>query len=537
MCDSLTSLTQWRTSQKFYGTTEELKEPEEAQLQGTIPKWLSGVYLRTGPGYFDFPDGFTVNHWFDGYAIISKFHVSGQSVKFEKRFLQSEAYKRATKCNRPCVCEYGTRAYSDPNRSWMSRLYNTIIPEFTDNANISVFNVGQNVFVTGETCYFYDFNPSDMTAGHKWDTNRLFGVHSASPHPLTDKEGYTYNIGSSYAPCLKYCFVKIPPVDHTKDPKEVLKKGKVLCTIPSRWNRNIMSYNHSFGLTENYIVFIEQPYVVSLNKILSSVLSKGQAFKDWVEWNPEYKNRFYIIDKSTGKVVSNAEFMSEEAFFFVHMINCYEDNGQVVVNLSRYDSPEVLDTQDLTVLREGGIDGDETRASGTQYVVPIDIDMSNVSEGVNLVTVPNTNATAYKQGTQIILTPDEITGKGLEFPAINKKFQARKNRYYYASGLTSLAEFRNSVAKVDIQEKKCIVWRDDSNQVVGEPVFVPNPDLDYEDPESEDDGVLICPVTDFREDASDLLVFLDPKTMKELARAEFKNCQIPPSIHGLFVGS
>lgn len=83
--------------------------------------------------------------------------------------------------------------------------------------------------------------------------------------------------------------------------------------------RFFLLFVYSFGLTENYIVFIEQPYVVSLNKILSSVLTKGQSFKDWVEWNPEYKNRFYVIDKSSGKVVSNAEFMSDEAFFFVHM--------------------------------------------------------------------------------------------------------------------------------------------------------------------------------------------------------------------------
>lgn len=120
------------------------------------------------------------------------------------------------------------------------------VPEFSDNANVGIFNIGgsQNVFLSGETNHFCSLNVSNMSPSHKWDTNRVFGIHSASPHPLTDRHGFTYNIGSSYAPCLKYCFVKIPPTDHTKDPKEVLKKGKLLCTIPSRWNRNIMSYSH-----------------------------------------------------------------------------------------------------------------------------------------------------------------------------------------------------------------------------------------------------------------------------------------------------
>lgn len=208
----------------------------------------------------------------------------------------------------------------------------------------------------------------------------------------------------------------------------------------------------------------------------------------------------------------------------------------MVVTLSRYDNPEVLETQNLSVLRGGGTDAENTRACGATFVIPIDVDVSSVSEGVNLVTVPGTNATAYKQGSQIILVPDSLTAKGLEFPVINKKFLGRKHRYYYASGLTSIADFKNAVVKVDVQEKKTLCWRGSSDQIIGEPVFAPNPDLDYEDAESEDDGVLICPVTDFREEASDLIVFVDPKTMKELARAEFKT-QIPPAIHGLFVQS
>lgn len=218
-------------------------------------------------------------------------------------------------------------------------------------------------------------------------------------------------------------------------------------------------------------------------------------------------------------------------------VNCYEDNGQVVVTLSRYDSPEVLETQNLSFLREGGKDFDDTRACGHQYVVPIDIQNTNsVTEGVNLVKVPGSNATAYRQSNQIILTPDIVTEKGLEFPAINKKFVGRKNRYYYASGLTSLGEFKNAVAKVDAAEKEILCWRGEENQIVGEPVFVPHPDFDYEDPEMEDEGMLLCPVTDYRDEAVDLLVFINPKTMKEVARAEFTT-QIPPSIHGLFVPS
>jgi len=60
------SFMQRRTSQKFYRTAEELKSPEESKIIGTLPRWFQGTYMRNGPGKFDFKDGFSVNHWFDG---------------------------------------------------------------------------------------------------------------------------------------------------------------------------------------------------------------------------------------------------------------------------------------------------------------------------------------------------------------------------------------------------------------------------------------------------------------------------------------
>jgi hypothetical protein len=208
-----------------------------------------------------------------------------------------------------------------------------------------------------------------------------------------------------------------------------------------------------------------------------------------------------------------------------------------VVTLSAYNDPTVLDTQFLNVLREGGTDGDETRAAGHQYIVPINVeDINAFPEDENLVKISGSKAVSYRKGAQIILVPEVLTERGMEFPAINKKYTGRKHRYYYASGLTSLGDYRNSVVKVDLQEKKTLCWRNNANHVAGEPIFVPHPDMDYDDLESEDCGVLLCPISDYRNDACDLIVFIDPKNMKEIARAEFKT-PIPPSIHGIFVPS
>lgn len=46
---------------------------------GSIPEWVEGSYLRVGPGVFEIED-FTVNHWFDGFAVLDKFDISKGNV-------------------------------------------------------------------------------------------------------------------------------------------------------------------------------------------------------------------------------------------------------------------------------------------------------------------------------------------------------------------------------------------------------------------------------------------------------------------------
>jgi carotenoid cleavage dioxygenase-like enzyme len=51
-------------------------------------------------------------------------------------------------------------------------------------------------------------------------------------------------------------------------------------------------------------------------------------FSKVLEWRPQEKNRFIIVEKNSGKVLKT-EFISAESFYFMHIINCYEENNQV----------------------------------------------------------------------------------------------------------------------------------------------------------------------------------------------------------------
>ncbi len=48
-------------------------------------------------------------HMLDGYAIISKFTLDGSNVTLEKKYLESDAYKRANQAGKNVINEFGTR--------------------------------------------------------------------------------------------------------------------------------------------------------------------------------------------------------------------------------------------------------------------------------------------------------------------------------------------------------------------------------------------------------------------------------------------
>ncbi|CAG7830593.1 unnamed protein product [Allacma fusca] len=519
-----------RSMAKLYRTQKELLTPETSKLTGKLPSWVKGTYIRTGPGKFDFDNNFEMNHFMDGYAIITKFEIDEEEVKFSKKFLETDAYKKAMIAQKPVICEYGTHAQApDPTKSRFSRFIPTsLIPELSDNSNINLFNVGDNVCVTGETCYFRELDAETLESGDKFDTNKMLGLQNAAAHPLTDEDGTIYNVGSSLS--FKYNIFKIPNPGDKKDTnvKDSMKKSKVICQVPTS-HTGLLSYNHSFGMTKNYFILIEQPFVLNVGKIVGALMSKGYSFSDWLEWRPELKNRFHVIEKATGKILKT-EIWSD-TFFFLHIINCFEMNNQIVLDITTFPDPTILNSLDMGKLRRGEFETEPTSVA-QRFVLPI-VDVKEVAEGVNLVnmtgTTVKTEAKAVRQGNKIIVTPDTMTEKGLELPVINRRFLTKKTSYFYATGSVAKGYFENSLCKVHTTKKETFLFKDSDTYYFGEPTFVANPEA-----KTEDDGILITAVTDIREGSNDFLVFVDARNMEEIARAEFKH-DIPQALHGIFL--
>src|SRR5262245_22992646 len=63
-------------------------------LTGELPAWLEGSLLRTGPAKWEVGER-TMNHWFDGLAMLHRFAIGGGSVSYASRFLETRSYRAA----------------------------------------------------------------------------------------------------------------------------------------------------------------------------------------------------------------------------------------------------------------------------------------------------------------------------------------------------------------------------------------------------------------------------------------------------------
>lgn len=54
-------------------------------------------------------------------------------------------------------------------------------------------------------------------------------------------------------------------------------------------------------MTENYVVFIEQPIKMDLLKIVTGKL-RGKGISDGFYWDPKHDTIFHLIHKQTGEV-------------------------------------------------------------------------------------------------------------------------------------------------------------------------------------------------------------------------------------------
>lgn len=514
-------------------TAEETLSAVSARVRGHIPEWLNGYLLRVGPGKFEFGKD-RYNHWFDGMALLHQFRMERGTVTYKSKFLQSDTYKANSAGGRIVISEFGTLALPDPCKSIFERFMSRFEPPtMTDNTNVNFVQYKGDYYMSTETNFMNKVDIEMLERTEKVDWSKFIAVNGATAHPHYDPDGTAYNMGNSYGPrgsC--YNIIRVPP--KKKEPGETIHGAQVLCSIAST-EKMKPSYYHSFGMTKNYIIFVEQPVKMKLWKIITSKI-RGKPFADGISWEPQYNTRFHVVDKHTGQLLPGMYYSMP--FLTYHQINAFEDQGCIVIDLCCQDDGRSLDLYQLQNLRKAGEGLDQVyelkaKSFPRRFVLPLDVSV-DAAEGKNLSPLSYSSASAVKQGDgEIWCSPENLHHEdleeegGIEFPQINYgRFNGKKYSFFYGCGFRHLVG--DSLIKVDVTNKTLRVWREEGFYP-SEPVFVPVPGAD-----EEDSGVILSVVITPNQSESNFLLVLDAKSFTELGRAEVP-VQMPYGFHGTFV--
>uniref|UniRef100_A0A3B4AVD9 Uncharacterized protein n=1 Tax=Periophthalmus magnuspinnatus TaxID=409849 RepID=A0A3B4AVD9_9GOBI len=511
----------------FSKNATESPEACKTEVKGNIPNWLQGTLLRNGPGIFSVGET-SYEHWFDGMALMTSFTFKDGEVTHRSRFLRSDTYKSNMAANRIVVSEMGTMAYPDPSKNFIVKaitFLNHTVPDFTDNGASNFIKYGNEYFATSETNYIRKIDPVTLETQDKVDYLKFLPVNVVSSHPHYDSEGNTYNMGTCIAEKgkTKYVVFKVPPLPDKGTLSGALKKAEVVCTVPCR-SLLTPSYYHSFGMTENYFIFIEQPFKLDILKMATAYM-RGVNWASCLKFCPDENTLIHVIDRKTGKEVETKYYTG--AMVVYHHVNAFEEDGHVVFDVIAYRDNSLYNMFYLSKLKEAGSHDDGyVQPNCRRFVLPVRSD-KGVAIGEDMVALKYTTASAVKEKEGKLMCQAEVLCEGFELPRMNYNFNGKKHRYVYGSIVDDSAVSKQ-IGKFDTETRKMVYWKEE-NCFPSEPVFIPRPNG-----ETEDDGVVVVAVTNPSPGQPCFIAILDGKTFKEVARANVKG-QLYRDVHGFFI--
>lgn len=448
-------------------------EVEALPIRGEIPAWLTGSLLRNGPAQWDLNEG-SVNHWFDGMAMLHRFAISGGQVGYRNKLVRGRAAEAFERDGKLAFHEFA----SDPCKTTFGRVMSMFDPGITDNGAVNISHVAGKWLAVTESPMAVEFDPRTLeTLGvHQ----RAEGTRVPLAHEHIDHDaGELWGLRTHFGARSHYELTATDP--ETGDERLV---ARLAVRHPS--------YQHSFGLTDRYAIVSEHPFIVNPIRIPFS----GKPFIENFRWEPERGVTFTAVDRSTGKVAGR---WSGEASFCFHHVNAYDEaDGTIVVDFCAFPDAEIIDALALGARRSGTPTPDATLRR-VRLVAGED-----EARVVPMVTAP------------------------LELPRIDDRRKRKPHRFVWGVGVGGPdAQFLDRLRVVDTDEGRVAEWHEPGT-FPGEPVFVRRPEST-----DEGDGVVLSVVLEPERGGSSLLV-LDARTLTEIARAEVPQ-HVPFGFHGGFV--
>ncbi|XP_071964304.1 carotenoid-cleaving dioxygenase, mitochondrial-like [Antedon mediterranea] len=501
----------------YTSISKDVQHPVAGRVTGNIPKWLCGSFFRLGPGKFEVGKQ-QFDHWFDGFAVIHRYKIKQGAVTYDHKLIQSEGYKSAQRCGQLTNVGFGTVTYPDPCKSLFHRFMSYFEIPATDNCNVNLMVLGKDMFALTESYTIQKINERTLDTEESIDIRKYVPLIAQTAHPHTASDGTVYNMGTSVDYRIRYNIIQIPPKTIKESGVGDLNGASVLSRITCPGIHP--SYFHSFGITSNFIVFVEQPLTINAFRALTFRLL-GNPMDSCLDWNPAKRTYFHLIRRDTGEHLKTR--YSAKAFFTLHHINAFEQDGHVVVDMCCYENVDVLNFFKIKNMKAGFIP--ETDNKPMRFVLPI-MEAENIGTSTEqLVTLAGSDARAYLTSfDHVYVEPEMISDVSVEVPQINyASYNGKPYRYFYGLGYGL-----QTLLKVDISTKTSTSWRE-VDWFPSEPIFVESPNA-----QQEDEGVILSSVIHLKGEQPPFLLILDANTFTEVARAEIP-ADVVYGMHGLFV--
>ncbi|KAK6927357.1 Carotenoid oxygenase [Dillenia turbinata] len=475
----------------------------ELVVEGEIPLWLNGTYLRNGPGLWHIGD-YQFRHLFDGYATLVRLHFENGRLIFGHRQIESNAYKAAMKNKKLCYREFSEVPKTDNFLAYVGELASLLSGQsLTDNANTGVVKLGDGrvVCLTETIKGSIEIDPDTLDTLRTFEYTDSLGFLIHSAHPIvTDTEFLTL------LPDLIKPGYWVARMDPGTNERKLI--GRVDCRGgPSP------GWVHSFPVTQHYIIVPEMPLRYCAQNLLKAEPTPLYKF----EWHPESKGYMHVMCKASGNIVASVEVPLYVTFHFINAYEERDEDGRVTAVIAdcceHYADTSILERLRLKHLRSFNGQDVLPDARVGRFIIPLD-------------------GSPYGK-LEAALDPNEH-GRGMDMCSINPNFLGKNYRYAYACGARRPCNFPNTLTKsrlkmilqLDFVKKKAKNWYDEG-AVPSEPFFVARPGAT-----EEDDGVAISMISDKNGDGYALL--LDGSTFEEIARAKFPY-GLPYGLHGCWV--
>ena len=459
MTAALSTPADWTATQVYKSSLRTLPREhdfEPLHVVGEVPEDLRGTLYRAGPAVFE-SFGIPYGHPFeaDGGITAVRFPGGGAAPLGSSRLVQSAGLLAERAAGKPL--------YSSP-AAWWRRFVGGLKQDIKNTGNTAVLQWQGRLFALMEACPPTEIGPELETLGETRLDGLVHFAFGAHPHRVAERRS-TFAFGLNYGPTTRIDLYELP--DHGP--------GRRVTSVPLPFPTLV----HDFAVTEKHAVFLVAPAPLVMWRALLQI----GGFGDFVSWDPARGGLLLVVPLDEPERVSRIEV---DPFWVWHFGGCYEDRGEIVVDMSRYSNLASL----------GEIEGSEAQAEqATMHRMRVD----------------------PKRATARI---EQLWAGAAEFPMVHPELARHRHTWVVTEG---------GIARIDDCDEVTVERHEmPSHRMATEPVFLPTgPD--------KRDGWILSMVYDADVDRSYLAV-LDAANLQRPAVAElWFDQRIPLTFHGTFL--